>query len=155
MGVSSYAVISGVLLAFVGVILVLGRYEIIVDGRERTLTRRLGLGALRGRWSHSLKGIDSVRVKQVWASGKTQEGTQPKLKLTGRDGADRFYYEVWLAGGGKELCVYSFSLGGAQSARELAQELAALLRLRRVEELGDTDDSSPAGGDTTPGDALS
>lgn len=67
-----------------------------------------------------------------------------KLMLTGRDGVARFHYEVWLMGGGRDLLVYSFSLGGLPKARELAEALAAMLNLQLVEEPADTASSSQA-----------
>jgi len=143
-GFHTIAVVTGLALGLAGVVLVFGRCGITTDRRKLTLTKWLALGILRPRWTHSLKGIESVRIRPVWATGNVRVDDSEKLMLTGRDGVARFHYEVWLMGGGRDLLVYSFSLGGLPKARELAEALAAMLNLQLVEEPADTASSSQA-----------
>jgi len=144
---SAIAMITGLVLALVGVVLLLGRFETVIDRRESTLTNWLRLGIIRRRWRHSLKGIGSIKLEPVRSTGEftAQDGSE-KLTVTARDGIAHFYYEVSLTGRGRTApYLYALSFVGSQKARDLAEEVATFLDVRLSGEPVDTDGPSQAG----------
>ena len=123
-----FVVLAGLVLSLIGVALVFGRIETIIDRRERAYTEWLGLGSFGQRTKHELPAAVSVQIERTIQGGVKVwlAGTRETLELTPRDGVVRYNYEVQIKAGKEKLHVDSFD--DPEKAEQLAEELSAFLR---------------------------